>query len=130
VYTPVIIRAQYTVKTIGVYIGTSSGNLDVGIYLPNGTRIVSSGSTAAGTGSAVQSINITDTTLSPGLYYAALACDNTTIQIGAKANQAGANLVRGQFTENSAFALPATATFAAPASDSCPFMILSPNSVI
>lgn len=72
------------VSTIRVYVGTQSGNLDVGIYVDNGgttyDRIASSGSTACGTGSAVQALSLTAAvTLSPGMdYWFACARDNTT----------------------------------------------------
>lgn len=57
---------------------TTSGNVDIGIYDSQGNRIVSSGSTAAGTINVLQQFNITDTVLSPGDYYLAIGCDNTT----------------------------------------------------
>lgn len=62
------------------YVGaTSSGNIDVGIYDSQQNRIVSAGSTAmSATINTVQEINIADTVLSPGEYFLAVACDNTT----------------------------------------------------
>ncbi len=57
----------------------SSGNIDMAIYDAEKNRIVSIGSTAmsASTGT-VQVLNITDTTLGPGRYLLAAACDNGT----------------------------------------------------
>lgn len=62
------------------YVGaTSSGNIDMGIYDSQFNRIVSMGSTAmSASTNAVQALDITDTLLSPGDYFLAVACDNTT----------------------------------------------------
>lgn len=59
--------------------GTSSGNIDVGIYDAQKNRIVSAGSTAmSATTNTVQELNITDTLMAPGRYFLAAACDNNT----------------------------------------------------
>lgn len=58
---------------------TSSGNIDVGVYDSALNRIVSAGSTAmSASTNAIQEINVADTVLSPGDYFLAGACDNTT----------------------------------------------------
>lgn len=75
------------VSTGRVFIGTSSGNIDFGVYSFDGatfTRLASAGSTVAGSGNAVQSLALNAVVaLSPGVSYAlAIAADNTTVTIG------------------------------------------------
>jgi hypothetical protein len=71
---------------LSVFIGTASGNVDVGIYSSDGTtltRLVSSGSTAAAGASAVQTITVASAALVPSFsYYLAVAPDNATVTIG------------------------------------------------
>ena len=57
---------------------TASGNVDIGIYDGQWNLLVSSGSTGMGTIDVVQEFNVTDTPLSPGRYFLAVGCDNTT----------------------------------------------------
>lgn len=103
---------------------TGSPNVDCGIYAAGadggGRRLVSSGSTAQGTSSVIQTVDITDFLLAPGLYYLALAvsANNTGIfRINPSANACRAI---GMAQQASAFPLPTTATFAAVASSYVP----------
>ncbi len=58
--------------------GTSSGNIDVGIYDAECRLIISAGTTAmSATIDTVQEINITDTPLAPGEYFLGVACSTT-----------------------------------------------------
>lgn len=91
---------------------TASGNMDVGIYDYAGTRLVSSGSTAQSGTSAFQDFDITDTLLGPGIFYLALALDNTTGTIGMHTVFPRYLRAAGVQEQGTAFALPATATFA------------------
>lgn len=120
-YYPVLVPEPTIVTKIAVRIGTSSGNLDLGIYDEQGVRLVSSGSTAMAATSTMQVIDITDTLLTPGVYYLAIAVDNTTASFNNINNStgplAGACSMMGIRQEASAFPLPATATFAATTSD-------------
>lgn len=111
VYSPITIVKMFVVNG-----ATASGNIDVGIYDRGGARLVSAGSTAQSGTSAIQEFNITDTALSPGLYYLACALDNATgtLEVWTPALAIGRSL--GICEQTSAFALPATATFAAASS--------------
>lgn len=91
---------------------TASGNIDVGIYTPDGTRLVSSGSTAQSGTSTLQVFDVTDTTLAPGYYYIAVAMDNTTGTIRRNNLSTQASKFAGSAVMASAFPLPATATLA------------------
>lgn len=93
--------------------GTVSGNIDVGIYDSQGNLIVSKGSTAQSGTSAIQTFDITDTTLNPGLYYLAVAMDNTTGIINHWVPTAINARMSGVLMAASSFALPATVTYAA-----------------
>jgi hypothetical protein len=92
---------------------TVSGNIDVGIYAVDGTRLVSSGSTGQTPTATVQIFDIADTLIGPGqVFYLAIAMDNTTgtlfrISIGVNTGS-----ILGMAEMASAFPLPATATLA------------------
>ena len=91
----------------------ASGNVDMGLYAADGTRLSSIGSTAQSGTSTLQVFDVADLVLSPGWYYVALALSSTvgTILAATLAN-AALGRIGGLLEETSAFALPATATFA------------------
>lgn len=90
---------------------TVSGNVDMGIYDSNFTRIVSIGSTVQAGTSALQAFDITDTLIGPGDFYLAIALDNAT---GTIYNGTNPTLpvvqAAGILMQASAFPLPANAT--------------------
>jgi hypothetical protein len=99
------------VKQIYVVNGaTASGNIDVGIYAPDGTRIISSGSTAQSGTSVMQVFNVTDTLIDRGYYYMAVAMDNTTGTLLRNNISAQNAKYQGFAAMESAFPLPATVT--------------------
>ena len=112
---PLIATAMYVQNG-----GTLSGNLDLGIYTANGTRLVSSGSTAQSGTNTLQVVDITDTLIGSGLFYMAIAVDNTTATVGKIAITAPLGRVVGLAQQATAFALPATATFAVFTQALCP----------
>lgn len=118
IYSAVVVPRPVTVTHLIIYVGTSSGNVDVGIYNEAGTRLVSSGSTATiGGGAANQAFNIADTSLSPGVYFFAMSCDNTTATFQCEQTAAEWLRVSGRQQEAlGSVTLPATATMANPAS--------------
>ncbi|MEM3099651.1 MAG: hypothetical protein QXU32_13205 [Nitrososphaerales archaeon] len=111
IYTPIYVGAPVTITFMAFNVGTASGNYDIGIYNWAGTRLVSSGSTAMVAGANVN--DITDVSLLPGRYFAALAVDNTTATITVSPTVA-VGLMNVAFVrhQDTAFPLPATATFA------------------
>jgi hypothetical protein len=109
---------------------TVSGNIDVGIYDEAGTRLVSSGSTAHAGTSVIQVLDITDTQLGIGLFYMALALDGTTATVYRKSINVALQRATRWYQMAAAFPLPATATFAAPASNYVPLFGLSTDTVI
>ena len=114
-FIPFRVLSLVVVNRLFVMNGTTvSGNIDVGIYSVDGVRLVSSGSTAQAGTNSLQSFDVSDITLIPGLYYFGLALDNTTgttfsIQLGQITSK-----FSGLLQQTSAFPLPATATFASP----------------
>lgn len=102
--------------------GTASGNIDVGLYTAAGTRIASTGSTAQAGTNTIQHIDVSDFDLAPGLYYLAMAMDNTTgtNQAMATWTTAVARMV-GVVEMASAFPLPTTFTPATPSNNYVPF---------
>lgn len=124
-YIPVLLNRHATAYQMGVIVGTQSGNLDVGIYDMNGVRLVSAGSTAVAA-AGLQIVNITDTPLSPGLYYLAMCVDNTTAAFNRGSVGAVQSQVSGmQEQAVGAVTLPSTATFANPAASYCPVIMAS-----
>lgn len=91
---------------------TVSGNVDAAVYAEDGTRKISTGSTAQATINVIQSVNVADTALTAGRYYLALAMDNTTGTIFCWSSSAQLSKSFGLAEQTSAFALPATATLA------------------
>lgn len=68
-----------TVVKLSLVIGaTAAGNIDIGVYDAQGNLLVSSGSTAQGSTSTLQSIDVTDTTLQPGTYWMAVMGSDAT----------------------------------------------------
>ena len=131
IYVPFYLTERLTVTQLWWVNGASvSGNVDVGIYSEDGRRLISTGSTAQSGTNATQVVNITDTPLGPGLFYLALAMDNNTgTLVRGTAGSVDRLKATGCAQEASAFALPATATFATIASDYVPLFGLTTRSV-
>jgi hypothetical protein len=126
IYLPVVVRRQLTVYQLGWVNGSSvSGNIDVGIYDRNFNRLVSAGSTAQAGTNAIQLVDIADTTLTPGVYYLAMAMDNTSGGITMTgAGPTGSHYRScGVAQQASAFPLPSAATFAAMAQNRVPLIL-------
>lgn len=131
VFVPFRISAPLLVRQLFVQNGSAvSGNIDLGVYDAVGTRIVSSGSTAQSGTSVLQVIDITDTQLGPGLFYFAVAIDNTTGTVTRISSAIAAAQMTGAVQMASAFPLPATATFAAIATGVVPVIGASGRSVL
>lgn len=95
---------------------SSDGNVDVGIYDMNGIRLVSSGSTAMAVANTLQTIDITDTKLQPGRYFAAFQGDSVggSVYGGSMNNSLNSYgiLASGQRTAtNASLPLPASIVF-------------------
>ena len=95
-----------------------AGNIDAGIYDTAGVRLVSTGSTAVGSTSRPQAVDITDLTLARGTYYLALASDTAgaTNKLIGVAPAAGILQALGLLQQAAAFPLATNAnpaTFAA-----------------
>lgn len=130
-YIPISVHSTLTVVKMFIENGgTASGNVDLGIYDAGGTRLVSTGSTAQSGTSAIQEFDITDTTLTPGLYYLAMAIDNTTATLQRWSVTTALAKAIGVCTQASAFALPSSATFATPSSGNLPFIGATIRSVV
>lgn len=115
-YLPFRLDEPWTVRRMFVFNGsTASGNIDLGIYSQAGTRLVSSGSTAQAGTNGPQWVDVTDTPLSAGVYYLALAASATTTTV-FRTIQGTLSVwqAMGVREESSALPLPATATFTAP----------------
>ena len=96
--TRVIARKSGRIRDLTIFVGTSSGNIDLGIYdtvATTRTKLYSSGSTACGTGNAWQTVTAdTGVDVKAGDHLdLALACDNATATFGRAAAFANAAVV-------------------------------------
>lgn len=81
IFLPFMVEAAVTAYMMAIEVTVQSGNCDIGIYDVLGVdRLVSTGSTAVGA-AGIQTFNITDTLLLPGVYWAALCIDNITAAV-------------------------------------------------
>lgn len=132
VYIPFVLQGTVTAYQMGVENGsTVAGNVDVGIYDINGVRLVSKGTTAMSGASTIQTFDITDTLLTPGIYFMAFASDSTTATFfGTPAATAEWWRTYGVQDQATAFVLPATATFSSMGRTTIPNISISTVSVL
>lgn len=111
-YIPFVVYKPFTVKQMWTFNGaTASGNLDVGVYDSNGTRLVSNGAAAQSGTSTLQVFNITDITIQAGQYY--MAVSNSSATATYFRYSMTVTQQTGMLIQDTAHPLPATATFAA-----------------
>jgi hypothetical protein len=114
IFIPFRLSSAMLMKLLFVYNGSSvSGNIDVGIYAKDGTKLVSSGSTAQAGTSAFQTFDIADTLIGPGVFYLAAVMDNGTGHTTRLTPGVAIGRLLGAAQMATAFPLPATATLAA-----------------
>lgn len=111
-FWPVFIPEPFVVTKFFWVNGTVSGNVDMGFYTTDGVRLISTGSTAMSGANAVQTVDVTDTLIPDGLLYLAMAVDNNTGTFAHAGSVSSSAPELGCFQMATAFALPATATFA------------------
>ena len=75
VYSPVLVKRRCIVRRLFLSVLGAAGNVDIGVYDALGTRLVSSGLTAA---ASDLTVDVTDTVIGPGLYYLAFLGDTVT----------------------------------------------------
>lgn len=114
-YIPFTIPFPYSVRRVWWHNGSSvtSTNFDFGIYTVSGTRLYSTGSTAASGTNTLQFVSPTEFLLSPGRYFMAIACSSVTASrggTGLTGLTAARNRMSGLLEEAAALPLPATMT--------------------
>lgn len=109
------LQQPITVNYLRYYVGTASGNVDLGIYTWDGsvgfTKVATTGSTASSGTNAAQIIALASpVVLVPGIdYFLAIAVDNATVTIGRFAFSGGAGAATQRcFSKTSSFALPSS----------------------
>jgi len=122
---PFIISTLYWVNGNAV-----SGNIDIGIYSSDGTKIISKGSTAQATTNVLQSVSVTSTEIGAGLFYIGIAVDNTSASLSSISTNSNLLKIIGCAQMASAFTLPATATFATVSSSYLPMVGATGRSVV
>lgn len=115
-YHPVLVPQTCVVRRLWWANGSSvsaSYNIDAGVYadagFKPGAKLVSTGSTAQGNATQVQFVDVTDTTLSPGLYWLAIVANASATLFRTSGSGAGIDAA-WRFIETSAPILPDTAT--------------------
>lgn len=115
VYMPVIVPCVCVVRRVWWMNGATTGSatIEVGIYNQSaygpGSKIIS-GSATQGNASEVQFVDVTDTTLAPGVYWLAIMASTTTnttlFRLAVNTSQDGTRRMQ----QASANPLPSTAT--------------------
>lgn len=116
IFAPVYVTRAVTVYGFAWFNGaTVSGNVDCGMFDKEGAYLSSVGSTAQAGTSVIQSASVTSFSIVAGLYYVALACDNTTATFtGLTSLTAQLGRTAGLAQQTTAFPLPTGgATYAA-----------------
>lgn len=112
IFVPFLITQPILVKRLFVMNGnTATGNIDMGVYTDDGSRIVSSGSLLQSGTNVPQYFNVTDFVLTPGNYYFAEAMSNVTGTSGRINISVSRSRTFGILKATGSFALPPTVTF-------------------
>lgn len=128
IYVPIYINETVTIYEVGTGAGaTAGGNYDIGLYDMAGTKIQSTGTTAR-TASAWNVVNWTDLTVGPGWFYAAMSANGVESYSGI-IPAAGLAQAAGIYEQQTAFTLPATATFVRTTRPFVPVITFSVRSV-
>ena len=126
-----IIVKQAFIMAGATWDGATPHHFDLGIYDGAGNKIVSTGATNMnGTINALQTVDITDTEIGPGLYYLAAAIDTGTDTTFRSNPSLGSLGLAGVQQQASAYPLPATATFAVVAATYVPVFGFTTQAVI
>lgn len=108
-----------------------NGNIDIGLYDELGNRIVSIGGVAQAGGNTIQTFDIADTLVGPGVYYMALVLDNNAGHINRRALFANTSpAILGMAEMANAYPLPAVAVMATVTGNSVPAFGLQTRVVI
>lgn len=125
-FAPVIVHKPFLLQQLEVVVGSAtSGNCDCGLVDDQQNRIISKGSTAVGSANAGMAFNVTDTEILPGLYFAALSCDNTTAAFTGNTDAVPLQRARGMLAQAlGSVTIPNPVAFAAIANTFTPFISL------
>lgn len=133
-YVPLLMPDDFLATQFGIDVGaTNSANIEIGIYTPDGVKLIGSAATALGTANSPQAIDITDTQLYAGnLYYVGVTLTSTggaLFCVTSGLGVAGAQMT-STMAENGSGGLPNPATFAAIADNLIPYFSLSSKTVL
>lgn len=130
-FVPIVLRRPILAKRMIILNGsTVNGNIDAGIYTRDGAKIVSTGAVTHTGASAIQFIDITDTYLSPGMYYMAVSCSSGTTRVRRINLSVARQQSMGVLQASSAHVLPATVTFISPTTAQIPIIAIEIFGVI
>lgn len=109
---------------------TGNGNAQVGVYTAAGSQLVECTATTTAGLSSIQTIDITDTTFGPGLFYMAFRASSTTDRFFSNGFAAGNLEACGILEQTSQTDLPGTATFAVPATAYLPLFYVACHTLL
>lgn len=132
-YVPFDLTESFVVVEVGWYNSSvvANGNAQVGAYNEAGTQLVECAATTTAGTNALQTINVTDTTLpGPGRFYMAFRASSTTDRFFRLAPAAGLLEAAGVMQEASQTDLPATMTGVAMATAYLPYFYLAGHTLL
>lgn len=106
VYMPFNVTSTTTIKRLWFIGDNGTGNVDVGVYAADGTKMVTTGAVANAAGIVVTDVG--DTALVAGQYYLAISASSGSSNLRVSVTTGLDSL--GLLTEASAHVLPASAT--------------------
>lgn len=132
IYVPFRLHRPFVARLVGWVNGTitTAPNVDVGIFDVTGVKLISSGATLQSGANLMQSVDITDTELQPGLFYIGMSVSGTGSLFDSAALAVLGCRAAGMQEQATAHPLPSTATFAVCSSAYLPNVFVSGNSVV
>lgn len=102
-----LLEETITVTQMAVFNGaTVAGNFSLGIYSENFVQLVVSANTAQSGASVPQYVDITDTTLGPGVYFVAMSTDSATATYNRAVTNGTMSRQFGLLNQDTAYPLP------------------------
>ena len=131
IYLPFRLASPFLITQLWWWNGVLSGtpNVDVGVFYPQGAKILSTGNTAQSGASTPQAVNVTDTWLQPGLYYMGMVSASATTAFFRVSVGAAELRIAHALQEASASPLPSTMTGVGVTSSYCPIFGLASRAV-
>ncbi len=129
-FYPILVEKTVTVYQMSLVVTVQSGSVDVGIYDEFGAAIVRAGAVSVAA-AGLQTFDITDTTLTPNIYWFAIGCTTTVAAFRGASGSGILTRAMGAFQVASAYSsgLITPVTYAFPAASTAFFPMLTAHLV-